>query len=185
MRPDQRHWIENPPHRPLAQAGIAVEGRGDGTACDRPHDQAAAGAGIAEVEGAIGLAQAADADAVNAPSAFAGALDRGAQRPHGLCGVDDVLALEQPGDARLADRERAEDQGAVRDRFVTGHAHAALEGARTARGERGWGGMVHGANLGWMEGSLAWARGSVIRPGRRQNSARAAAKTGAPNAIAT
>ena len=72
-------------------------------------------------------AEAADADAVDAPGALAGPLDRGAQRPHGLGGVDHVLAFEQPGDAGLADRERAEDQGAVRDRLVAGHAHAALE----------------------------------------------------------
>src|SRR5262245_41464291 len=150
MRPDQRDGIENPPHRPLAQAGIAVEGRGDGAARDRAHDQAAAGAGIAEVEHAVRLPEAADADPVNAPSAFAGPLDASAQRPHRLGGVDHVLALEQPGDPRLADRERADDQGAVRNRLVAGHAYAALEGARAVRGERGWGGMVHGQiSAGW------------------------------------
>src|SRR5262249_23667752 len=113
VRPDQRHRIENPSHRPLAQAGVAVEGRGDGTARDRSHDQAATGAGIAEVEHAVGLAEAADADAVNPPRAFAGALDASAQRPHNLGGIDYVLALEQPRNARLTDRERADDQGAV------------------------------------------------------------------------
>ncbi len=90
-----------------------------------------------------GSREAADADAVHAPGAFAGALDRGAQRAHGLAGVEHVLAFEQAGDAGLADRQRAEDQGAVRDRLVAGHAHAALERARAAGGQRGWSGVVH------------------------------------------
>ena len=56
-----------------------------------------------------------------------------------------VLAFEQAGDAGLADRERAQDQGAVRDRLVAGHAHAALERAGAARGQRsGCGLRVHG-----------------------------------------
>src|SRR5262249_8198776 len=134
--------MENPLHRPPAQAGVAVEGRGDGTAADRPHDQAAAGAGIAEVEHAMRFAEAPDADAVNAPCAFAHALDLGAQRTHRLAGVEYVLAFEQPGYAGLPDRERAEDEGAVRDRLVAGHARAALEGARAAGGEGGFSGVV-------------------------------------------
>ena len=51
---------------------------------DRAHDQAAAGAGIAEIERACRLREAADADAVHAPGALAGALDLRAERPHGL-----------------------------------------------------------------------------------------------------
>ena len=62
---------------------------------------------------------------MHAPGALARALDRGAERAHGLAGVDDVLAFEQAGDRGLADRQRAENQGAVRDRLVAGHAHAA------------------------------------------------------------
>src|SRR5262249_30853946 len=90
-----------------------------------------------------------DTDAANAPRAFAHALDHGAQRAHRLGGVEHVLALEQPGYAGVPDRERAEDEGAVRDGLVAGHARAALEGARAARGERGFGGVVHGrARLG-------------------------------------
>jgi hypothetical protein len=149
VRADQLEGIENALHRPRAQAGVTVEGRGDGTAGDRPHDQPAAGAGIAEVEHALRRAKAADADAVNAPRAFRHAFDRGAQRAHRLAGVEHVFAFEQPGYAGFPDRERAEDEGAVRDRFVAGHARAALEGARAARGERGFGGVVHGrARLG-------------------------------------
>src|SRR5262249_55053634 len=114
MRPHQLEGIEDALHRPLAQAGIAVEGRGNGTAATRPPDPAAAGAGIAEVNHAMRLAEAPDADAVNAPLAFGHALDLGAQRAHRLASVEYVLAFEQPGDAGLTDRERAEDEGAVR-----------------------------------------------------------------------
>jgi hypothetical protein len=86
---------------------------------------------------------------VHAPRAFGHASDRGAQRAHRLGGVEHVFAFEQPGYAGFPDRERAEDEGAVRDRFVAGHARAALEGARAARGERGFDGVVHGrARLG-------------------------------------
>ena len=41
------------------------------------------------------------------------ALDPHAQRAHRLGGVEHVLALEQAADPGLADRERAQDQGAV------------------------------------------------------------------------
>src|SRR5262249_29627965 len=141
--------------------------------------------GIAEVEHAVGLAEAADADPVNAPCAFAGALDRGAQRPHGLGGVDHVLAPEQPGNARLADRGRAAAQSAARDRLGTAHAPAAFESARAARGEWGWGGMVHGANLGRMKGLSSMGPAKRHPAGTEAKSAPAAAGTGPPNAIDT
>src|SRR5262249_41481676 len=155
VRPNEFEGIENPPHRPRAQAGVAVEGGGDGTAGDRAHDQAAAGAGIAEVEHALRRAEAADADAVHTPLAFAHALDRGAQRAHRLGGVEHVLAFEQPGYAGFPDRERAEDEGAVRDRFVAGDARAALQRARAAGGEGGFGGVIHGQNSAWRTLSVA------------------------------
>ena len=62
--------IEHAPHRPLAQGGIAVEGRGHRRAGDRADRQPAAGAGIAEIERAGRLREAADADAVNSPQAL-------------------------------------------------------------------------------------------------------------------
>ena len=45
-----RKRIEDAPHRPLAQRGVAVEGRCDPMAADDAHHQAAAGAGVAEIE---------------------------------------------------------------------------------------------------------------------------------------
>ena len=105
---------------------------------------------------ACGALEAADADAVDAPGALAGPLDRGTQRPHGLAGIDHVLALEQPGDAGLADRECAENEGAVRDRLVAGHLHAAPERPGAARNERRRGGVVHGRPSGlWGNAVLA------------------------------
>ena len=80
---------------------------------------------------------------MDAPGTFAGALDGGAERSHGMAGIEHVVAFEQPRDAGLPHRERAEDQGPVRDRFVAGHAHAALERTGTAGSERDTGGAGH------------------------------------------
>src|SRR5262249_38642008 len=126
-RTDQLDRVEDASHRPLAQRGVAVEGGGDRAARDRPYHQPAAGGGIAEIQHAIGSAEAADADPVDAPGALAGSLDRGTQGPHRLAGADHVVALEQPGNFGLADGERTDDQRPVRDRLVTGYAHAASE----------------------------------------------------------
>ena len=61
------------------------------------------------------------------PGPLAGALDHGAQRLHGVGGADGVLALQHAGDAGFADRQRAQDQGAQRNRLVAGHADAAAQ----------------------------------------------------------
>ena len=71
-------------------------------------------------------------------SPVADALDTRAERAHGLGGVEHILAFEQPGDPGLADRERAEDQRAVRDRLVARHARAPRERAAAPGGQRGW-----------------------------------------------
>ena len=42
--------LENAPHRPLAQRGVAVEGGGDAVPAHHAHHQPRAGAGVAEVE---------------------------------------------------------------------------------------------------------------------------------------
>ena len=66
--------IEDAPHRPRAQAGVAVERGRDRAAGDRAHGQPAAGAGIAEIERRGRLRKAADADAPHAPGPLAGPL---------------------------------------------------------------------------------------------------------------
>ena len=129
--------IEHAPHRALAQGGVAVEGRRDRRTRNRAEQQPAAGAGIAEIERRPRRRKARNSDAVNAPAALAGALDAGAERAHGVRGAHHVLAFEQAGNARLADRERGENQGAMRDRLVARHADAALERRAGARAERG------------------------------------------------
>ena len=74
--------------------------------------------------------KAADADAVDQPLPLAGALDAGAKRPQGLRRVEDVLAFEQAADAGRADRERAKNKRANRDRFVARHANASRKADR-------------------------------------------------------
>ena len=46
----QPERVENAPHRPLAQRGVAVEGRRNSVAADDAHHQPTACAGVAEIE---------------------------------------------------------------------------------------------------------------------------------------
>ena len=91
--------------------------------------QAHAGAGIAEIDGALGLEQPARPQPVHAPAPVAAPLDGGAEGAHGGGGRHDVVGFEQAGDAGLADRQRAEHQRAVRNRLVAGHGDAAAQRA--------------------------------------------------------
>ena len=90
-----------------------------------------------------GSAEAADADALDPPVALA--LRARARRPARAMargGAQHVLALEQARDAGAPDRERAQDEGAVRDRLVAGHAAAAAERPRAPRDQRRRGGVL-------------------------------------------
>ena len=53
----ERQRIEDAPHGPLAQGGVAVERRLDGMAADNAHHQPRARAGVAEVEDALPAAR--------------------------------------------------------------------------------------------------------------------------------
>ena len=76
--------------------------------------------------GASGCKQAAIAGSLNDPDiAFLG--DFRAHRLHGAAGIDDVLALEQAGDACFAGSKPAKHEGAVRNRFIAGNADIAGE----------------------------------------------------------
>ena len=72
----------------------------------------------------VRLAQAADAAPLDAPL-LARALNSRSKRFQRLPRVDHVLGLEQAAHARHPRGKRAEDEGAVRDRLVARHAHAA------------------------------------------------------------
>jgi hypothetical protein len=128
--------IEHAPHRPLAQACVAVETGGHRGACHGAEHQPAAGTGITEIERRRRAHEAADADAVDAPDAVAAAFQPGTERAHHVGGVQHVLAFQEAFDRGLAHRQRPQDEGAVRDRLVARHAGAALQGATAAGGER-------------------------------------------------
>ncbi len=88
--------------RALAQGGVTVEHRIDRTTGDGAHHQTAAGSGIAEIKRRIRLRITADTDAPHRPCALTGALDLGAERPHDLGRIDDVLALQQNRPMRVS-----------------------------------------------------------------------------------
>jgi hypothetical protein len=111
---------------------------------NQPHQEARRGARIAHVERRSRLQQRADTDAVDAPFAFAGALDAGAHGAHGGGGGQHVLALEQAANPRLAHGQRAQHDRAVADRLVAGHADLALEGPGGQEAARCGGGIGGG-----------------------------------------
>ena len=85
-----------------------------------------------------------------------------------------VLAFEQAGNPGLAHRQRAEDQRAVRDRLVAGHAHAALERPAAAGGERSW-------TAAWLTADLVWmARRPSTATTGASSAARAASRADNP-----
>ena len=149
LRALQRQRIENALHRPLAQRGVAVEARDDRMAGDDAHHQPRAGAGIAEIQRLGRLQQRAEPGAPDAPAARPdGARSCAPSWRQACAGAQHVLALEQPFDLRLADREQAEDQRAMRDGFVAGRAHAARQragfmGAERRGGSVSMGGVRH------------------------------------------
>ena len=128
--------IDDPPHRPRAQRGIAVEDGRDRAAGHGPHHQPAAGAGIAEIERSLRLREPGDADPAHDPRERAGSLHLRAQRPHRFGGIEHVFALEQARNPGFADRQRAQDQGAVGNRLVAGNADFSGQGAAGAGFER-------------------------------------------------
>ena len=93
LRSHAHERIEHAPHRPLAQAGVAIEGRRDRRAGDGAEHQAAAGSGIAEIEHARRLRETGNADTMDIPYPFALALDAGPEHAHGFAGIEHVLAF--------------------------------------------------------------------------------------------
>ena len=128
--------IEHAGHGPARQRSVAHEGGGEGMRGGDSHGETHAGAGIAEIDDALRLEQAARAEPADAPGRVASALDRRPEGAHGGGRCHDVGALEQAGDAGLADGQRAEHQRAVRDRLVARRRHpACAAGLRERRSE--------------------------------------------------
>ena len=87
--------------------------------------------------GAGGCAKPATPDPAHRPGERPGPLHFGAQRPHRFGGIEHVFALEQARNPGFADRQRAQDQGPVRNRLVAGNADFSGQGAAGAGFERG------------------------------------------------
>src|SRR6185437_6822041 len=117
---------------------------------DDAHHQAAASAGVAEVERLPRGQDRADADPLNSPCARPAPVDDRAERLASLTGSHDVVALEQPFDRRQATREKAEQKGAMRDRLIARRPDPPLERPRAFGAERRSGGRRrengHGRN---------------------------------------
>ena len=130
LRAHQPERIEDAPHRPLAQRGVAVESRGDGVAADDAHHQPGAGAGIAEIERFARRRQRAEPGPRTRHRPGAEPLDLGAERLARLAGAQHVVAFEQAVDFRVAAGQQAEEKGAMRDRFVARRADAPFQRSR-------------------------------------------------------
>ena len=124
IRAHQAERLDHPAHRPLRQAGIANESRGDRMRGDQTHQQTGRSAAVAHVERLRGLQQPADTDAMYLPFACTHAFDMRPHRPHGCSCGQHILALEQPGNPAFAHGQRREHQRAVADRLVAGDANA-------------------------------------------------------------
>ena len=105
-------------------------------AADDSHHQPRAGARIAEIQNRVGFREPSDPGAAHAPAAWRMTFDRGAELATGLRGAQHVVALEEAVDLRFADRKEAENQGAMRGRFVAWNAHPAGERTGAFRRER-------------------------------------------------
>ncbi len=123
-------------HGPAAQGLVAGQNRRDRMAGQDTHEQAGAGARVAQVQHALGFAKPAHAAAPDMPDAVPAALDLGAEGPHRSGGAQDVLAFEQAVDLAFADRQGGEHQRPVRNRLVAGHARVAGQGFDRVSGER-------------------------------------------------
>ncbi len=101
------------------------KGRCNRAARHRAHRKTAAGTAIAEIERLFGRCKSADANAPHRPGRFCGPLDPSAKGRHGPGGIENVFPLKKARNAGLADRQRAQNQGTMRDRLVAGNADTA------------------------------------------------------------
>ncbi len=119
--------LQHAAHGALGERGIAGEARLHVVAGHHAKHQPRAGPGIAEIEAAQWAVQAADALASDLDDAIFPA-HLGAKRRDGTGRGQDVVGLEQAGDAGPPRGQGAEDQRPVRDRLVARHPRAAGQG---------------------------------------------------------
>ncbi len=163
--PISRKRVEDAAHRPLAQRGVAVEGRGDRRGRRRRPSSAASRCRRCRSRACrAGRKQRAEARARGCASGRAPrrSIDR-AERLAGLARPQDVVALEQALDHRLAAGQEAEDEGAMGNRLVAGRAEPPLE--RPARASRSTGEAERAAAREADTSELAFL---ALAPGRRR-----------------
>ncbi len=136
---DRAHLAQrlgDPPHRPPRERGVALELVSNGPPGQEARHQADRRPRVAAVERRGGRAQAREPDAAHlAPPCLQ--LDVDAERPQGRRRRQVVAALPEAAGLDDAVAERAEQQRAVGDRLVAGHAAAAAQRTRAARVQRG------------------------------------------------
>ena len=123
----------HPLHRTFSQAGVAVEGHGDGIARRRPHQQANPRPGVAAVDDARRLCE--PALPRHPPAALAQPFDRRAKSLDRAGRGQDVVAFQQAFDPGHARRHGPEDQGAMGDGLVTRCPHPAGQRGAAAGGQ--------------------------------------------------
>jgi hypothetical protein len=117
----------HPAHRAPAQRRIATEKGDEGVGRRNPHQKSRASAGIAEIEYFGRRAQSADPTTLHGPDTVLASVDRRPERAERGSGTQDVVAFQQVGDRRFTDAQGAENQRAVRDRFVARDGHGAMQ----------------------------------------------------------
>ena len=119
--------LDHPPHRAAVERLVAGEERGEGMAGERPEEEPGRRAGVAEIERPIGFGEAARTTAMDAPAALILALELDPEGAECGCHGEHVGPLQQTADPTFASRERAEQQRAMRQRFVARDDRLALQ----------------------------------------------------------
>ena len=128
---DQR--VQHALHGPLAQRGIAIEGRGYWAACNCADHQPAAGAGIAEIQGLARLGKARYAHAIDLPDALADPLDLSAEEAQDFGGIQYVSTLQKAGNPGSSDGQGSQNQRPVGNRLIAGGTDTAFQRSAPAR----------------------------------------------------
>ena len=171
LRPEMRQRLDDPAHRPAPQRGVAGDEGGERVGRQHAEQQPRRGAGIAEIEHVLGLAERRRPRRRRPASARPPSRSTPAPIARSAAAVASTSSpSSRPGDLGAADRQRAEHQRPVRDRFVAGHRdragerrlRAASRSARSGR-RRGRCGIGHRIRLA-NAGACASCRSRRRRP---------------------